>query len=81
MKFLSNAILSHRKFVLILFCALAAVSILFGALVEVNYKIADYLPDDAQSTTAIRIMRDEFGKELPNARVLITDVTVNEALS
>jgi predicted RND superfamily exporter protein len=53
---------------------------LFSTAVNVNYKISDYLPDGAQSTTAIRIMREEFGGELPNTRVYLSDITVNEAL-
>jgi predicted RND superfamily exporter protein len=49
--------------------------------VPVNYNLVDYLPKDAQSTTAIDIMKGEFGEALPNARVMTRHVTVREALS
>jgi predicted RND superfamily exporter protein len=80
MKLISDTVIKHRKAVLILFILLAAAGMLFSTAVNVNYKISDYLPDGAQSTTAIRIMREEFGGELPNTRVYLSDITVNEAL-
>jgi predicted RND superfamily exporter protein len=76
----SNLVLRHRKTVFALFIALTAVSVLLSFTVTVNYSMADYLPDQAKSTQAIRIMQDEFGGALPNARVLLSDVTVHEAL-
>lgn len=42
--------------------------------------MVDYLPEDAQSTQALTIMEDEFTASVPNTRVMIHDVTVQEAL-
>jgi len=42
--------------------------------------MVDYLPKDAQSTTAIQIIKDEFDGEFPNARVMLTNVSIIEAL-
>jgi predicted RND superfamily exporter protein len=40
----------------------------------------DYLPKDAQSTKAIDIIENEFDSSLPNARVMIKNISQQEAL-
>ncbi|UOE94704.1 MMPL family transporter [Alkalihalobacillus sp. LMS39] len=42
--------------------------------------MVDYLPDDAQSTQALEIMEEEFTASVPNTRVMLQDVSVQEAL-
>ena len=77
----SNWVLRHRKTVVTLFVTAALLCAVMIPLVSVNYNMVDYLPADAQSTQAIEIMQDEFGGELPNARVMVKNVTVPEALA
>ncbi|WP_232066206.1 efflux RND transporter permease subunit [Bacillus sp. KH172YL63] len=48
--------------------------------VKVNYNMVDYLPDDAQSTQAMDIMEEEFTGAVPDTRVMVRDVTLQEAL-
>lgn len=48
--------------------------------VSVNYNMADYLPEDAASLEAVELMEAEFDDPVPNARVMIQDVSVTEAL-
>ncbi|SHM40140.1 efflux RND transporter permease subunit [Gracilibacillus kekensis] len=48
--------------------------------VSVNYNMADYLPEDAPSTNAMDLMEEEFDSGVENARVMLEDVTVQEAL-
>ncbi|WP_077065124.1 efflux RND transporter permease subunit [Gracilibacillus massiliensis] len=48
--------------------------------VSVNYDMADYLPEDAPSTNAMDLMEEEFDSGVENARVMLEDVTVQEAL-
>lgn len=48
--------------------------------VSVNYDMKDYLPEDSPSTEAIDIMEDEFSRSVPNANVMMKDMTVQEAL-
>jgi len=76
----SQAIIKYKKSVIIVFLIVAVLSAIFSLLVSVNYDMVDYLPKDAQSTTAIKIMEDEFGGETPNARVMLTGVSLQEAL-
>ncbi|MHB8127875.1 MAG: efflux RND transporter permease subunit [Mobilitalea sp.] len=76
----SHAVIKHKKIVLTVFLMVAALCAIFSALVSVNYDMVDYLPKDAQSTNAIKIMKDEFGGDMPNARVMLTKVSIQEAL-
>ena len=39
-----------------------------------------YLPEDAPSTVAMDVMGEEFDGAIPNARVMIKDVSQQEAL-
>ncbi|MDD3212295.1 MAG: MMPL family transporter [Eubacteriales bacterium] len=77
----SGWVLRHRKSILILFILLAVSGLFFSQLVSVNYDMVDYLPADAASTQALSLMQTEFGGELPNARVMVNNVTVREALA
>lgn len=43
--------------------------------------MVDYLPDDAQSTKAMEIMEKEFTGSVPDTRVMMTDVSIQEAVS
>lgn len=76
----SQAVIRHKKSILIAFLIAAVLGSILLTLVHVNYDIADYLPRDAQSTNAIKIMEEEFGGEMPNAKVMLTDVSIQEAL-
>ncbi|MDD4334149.1 MAG: MMPL family transporter [Desulfotomaculaceae bacterium] len=81
MKRFSQLITKHKGIVLTIFLVLAAVSMLPAVFVPVNYDMVDYLPKDAHSTTAISIIKKEFLGDTPNARVMVTNVTVQEALA
>jgi len=48
--------------------------------VQVNYDILDYLPTKSPSTIAIQVIEEEYAEVLPNARVMVTDVSIIEAL-
>lgn len=76
----SHTVIKYKKSILIVFLMIAVLSAIFSSLVSVNYNMVDYLPKDAQSTTAIKIMEEEFGGEMPNARVMLTGLSIQEAL-
>jgi uncharacterized protein len=42
--------------------------------------MVDYLPEDAPSTIGMDVMKEEFDGAVPNTRVMVTDVSVQEAL-
>ncbi len=74
-------ILRHRKVILIIFVVLAVLGPIVSQVVSVNYNMVDYLPAEAASTKALGVLRAEFGGDLPNARVMLNHVTVNQALN
>ncbi|WP_027622192.1 efflux RND transporter permease subunit [Acetivibrio clariflavus] len=75
-----RSITEHRKIVLSAFLIAAILCAALSLLVQVNYNMVDYLPKDAQSTTAIKIIEDEFEGEFPNAKVMLSNVSITEAL-
>lgn len=74
-------IIKHKKLILIVFVLLAIISAILMTRVSVNFKLADYLPSDANSTIALNLLEEEFTSAIPNARVMIKDVTLQEALA
>ena len=72
-------IVAHRKLVLLGFII---ATLLAGpdALVGINYNLMDYLPIEAPSTVAIEEMSHEYTESIPNARVVVKDVSIIEAL-
>ena len=76
---LTKAITSHRRAVIAVFLALALICAVLMLGVSVNYKLADYLPPDAESTVALGILNDEFGSGIPNTRVMVSGLTLAEA--
>ncbi len=72
--------LKHPVRVILFFVLAAIISGICSLGVSTNYDFSDYLPDNAQSTVGLGVFKDEFGENLPNTRVLYTDVTLPEAL-
>ena len=75
-----SGVVKYRKLILIVFIAAAIVCGGLKELVAVNYDMNDYLPEDAKSTAALDVMSEEFDGGIPNARVMVKDVTIPEAL-
>lgn len=80
MKKFYEKITAKPNLVIIIFIILAAVCAVFRSLVSVNYDMNDYLPEDSKSTVSLDVMNEEFDGGIPNARVMVKDVTIPEAL-
>ncbi|MBM7660223.1 putative RND superfamily exporter protein [Bacillus mesophilus] len=78
---LSATILKHKKAVVIAFALFTVLSAIAQFFVSVNYNMVDYLPDDAESTQALEVMEQEFTASVPNTRVMVMDVSLQEALT
>ncbi|UAL49451.1 MMPL family transporter [Sutcliffiella horikoshii] len=78
---IASRIIKHKKAVLIVFALVTIISTVAQFFVSVNYNMVDYLPDDAQSTKAMEIMEKEFTGSVPDTRVMISDVTIQEAVT
>ncbi|MBB6451649.1 hypothetical protein HNQ94_000070 [Salirhabdus euzebyi] len=74
-------IIKHKKAIAIIFMLLTVISALASLTVSVNYDMKDYLPEEAQSTIAMEVMEEEFEGNVPTNRVMINDVTIQEALA
>lgn len=80
MNAIAKFVLRHRKLFLLGFLLALIISALLIPQVKVNYNLADYVPDEASSTTAIELMNKEFTATIPNAQVYIPNVNLPEAL-
>ncbi|MBT2662026.1 MMPL family transporter [Bacillus sp. ISL-45] len=78
---IAEKIIKHKKAVVIAFVVFALISTVAQFFVSVNYNMVDYLPEDAQSTRAMEIMEKEFTAEVPDTRVMVRDISLQEALS
>lgn len=72
-------ILDHRKAVVASFVAAALLCACMIPFVKTNYDMVDYLPPDAQSTHAVSLMEEDFSQSMPNANVLVNDVSLAQA--
>lgn len=80
MKKFYNWIVSHPKLVITAFAVAALVCAVCKGFVRVDYDMNDYLPENSASTVALELMEQEFGGGVPNARVMVENVTIPEAL-
>ena len=79
MKNIPQALTVHKKAVVIFFVVSAIICGILAMQLKVNYNLTDYLPNDAKSTIAIRIMEKEFTQTVPNARVMVSNVSIAQA--
>lgn len=73
-------IVNNPKKITVTFLVIFLISLVLKSFVSVNYDMNDYLPEDSLSTLSLEIMEEEFEGGIPNARVMIKDLTVPEAL-
>lgn len=74
-------VVNHPKLILSIFSVAFVICLIAQNFISVNYDMNDYLPPETASTVALDIMEEEYDGGIPNARVLLKDVTVSEALS
>lgn len=73
-------IVNHRKIVIAVYAIVFVICLCCKPFIEVDYDMNDYLPDDTASTVALDVMDEEFDGGVPNARVMLKDVSVPQAL-
>ena len=73
-------IVNNPKKIIICFVLLAVVGAVLSGMVGVNYNMTDFLPEDTASTVSLEVMEEEFEGGIPNARVMVKDVSIPEAL-
>ena len=81
MKKFYSGVVRHRKWIMMFFAAATVACLFLQSLVAVNYDINEYLPPQSASTAALDVMEEEFDGGIPNARIMIRDVSIPEALA
>lgn len=79
-KFYSK-IINHKKMIIALFTISVIVCMVCSKQVKIDYDMNNYLPDEATSSIALDVMDKEYGTSIPNARVMVSDVSLSEAKS
>ena len=74
-------VVRRRWIIIAAFILAAAVCLYLNQLVAVNYDMTDYLPPDSPSTIALDVMQQEFDGGIPDARVMVRNVTIPQALA
>ncbi|MGN0131944.1 MAG: RND family transporter [Lachnospiraceae bacterium] len=75
-----TGVVNHPKSIITAFMAVFVICLFMQRLVAVNYDMNDYLPESSPSTISLDVMEEEFDGGIPNARVMIRDVSIPEAL-
>ncbi|MDO4842127.1 MAG: MMPL family transporter [Phoenicibacter congonensis] len=75
-----RGVVEHSKLIIAIFLTLFVICAVCKQFVAVNYDMNDYLPPESASTQALDVMEREYDGGIPNARVLVQNVTVPEAL-
>ena len=75
-----RAVTSRPKTVVLFFLVLAAVCAMLKPLIAVNYDMNDYLPPSTASTLALNALDAEYDGGVPNARVMVKNIDVAQAL-
>ncbi|WP_164667271.1 efflux RND transporter permease subunit [Virgibacillus doumboii] len=78
---MTTQILKHKKSIVITFVVLSIISAVVQFGVPVNHDMVDYLPDDTPSIEATDTMNEEFDGATPNSRVMMKDISIQEALA
>lgn len=78
-KFYSKVV-KYPKIILAFFGVLTILGAVLQKDVGVNYEVEAYLPEETKSTVSLEVMREEFEGGIPNARVMVRNVTLSEAL-
>lgn len=73
-------VVNHGKLVLVIYAIAFIICAICKTQISVDYDMNDYLPEHSPSTVALNLMNKEFGGGVPNARVMIENVSVPEAL-
>ena len=73
-------VVNHPSIIITTFAVLFIICALCKQMVSVDYDMNDYLPENSPSTVALDLMDTEFGGGIPNARVMVKNTTVPEAL-
>lgn len=77
---IAKIIVEKKKTIIIIFIMATIICSVLQLFVTKNFNMVDYLPENAPSTQALKIMNEEFTASIPNTNVMIKDVSLMEAM-
>lgn len=77
----THFIVKNNKIIILIFLIITVICGILAVGVKVNYNLEDYLPKDSNSTIGLNIMKEEFDEDFPSANVMLTDVSIQQALA
>lgn len=77
----AHGILRHRKMILITFVIAIVLGSFLALKVPVNYDLSTYLPENTESTRALKEVKDLFGDALPNLDIILEDCDLADVLT
>lgn len=79
MKKITDFIVEHRNAILILFIVLSGISLYVSTKVNINYDIAEYLPETSETRIGMDIMNDKFPElEESTLNIMFKDLSEEE---
>jgi len=78
LKRLAQTIVKRRKLILIVFGIITFLSLFLIPLVQVNYNMSEYLPEDMPTLRAMKVLDKEFGLN-GSAQIMVTGVSIPQA--
>ncbi|MCD8143521.1 MAG: MMPL family transporter [Clostridiales bacterium] len=76
-----RGVVNNPKKIMAFFLVATVICFFLTDDVGVNYDLSEYLPEGTASTISLEVMGEEFSGGIPNARVMVPDVTIPEALN
>lgn len=76
-----HRVIQYRVPIMTAFLVVMVICIFCRSRVGVDYDMNDYLPASSPSTVSLNMLEKQFDGNIPNARVMVKDVSVQQALN
>lgn len=76
-----NIILKHKRIILVTFIVMALASAAMMLYVDINYDLADFLPNNVPSALALKEIEENFEDNIPNLNIFLEGASIPEAVT
>lgn len=76
-----HRVIQYRVPIMTAFLVVMVICIFCRSRVGVDYDMNDYLPASSPSTVSLKMLEKQFDGNIPNARVMVKNVSVQQALN
>ncbi|MFM1524373.1 MULTISPECIES: efflux RND transporter permease subunit [Helcococcus] len=81
MKKVARFLIKKNKSVILIFLILTIITGIMALGVKINFSLSKYLPEDSDSVISISKMADEYVEPIPNLRIMLKNVSVQDAIA